>query len=126
MSQAQSENVHVFCVADTEKFKNLDKATQDKWLKRYPEEFCVRRPTIGDKQAIAMVEASNMSRFGVTSPESLDTATRNINYIFAYFAVVGEKVPDWFDQGKLYERDEDVIFAVFMEVSRWLDTFLDD
>lgn len=95
----------------------------DNWPEQYGGEFRVRRPTIADRQRISMLEAGQLNRHGVVDAETLDISNRNLNYIFSFFAVVGEEVPDWFKQEGLYEEDEEAVFAAFMEVSRWLDSF---
>lgn len=91
---------------------------------KYGGEFLVRRPSLTDKRDIALRDAAALNIYGQVNPLQMDRDVVNINFIFANMDVIGEKKPDWFDMGKLYgDEDEAAVYAVWAEVSRWLDTF---
>ena len=91
---------------------------------KYGGEFIVRRPTLADKRDIALRDAAALNIYGAVNPLQMDRDVVNINYIFANMDVIAEKKPDWFDMGKLYDgQDEAAVYAVWQEVSRWLETF---
>lgn len=115
----QDPNRKVFSVAG---LTNPD--TERPFGERYKGEFVVRRPTIQDKKDIAVREAAATSNFGTVDPTFLPETVRNTAYIFAFFSVIGEKVPKWFDASALYDDDMPAVTAAFKEVSAWLkDSF---
>ncbi len=114
----QDPNRHVFSIATMTNPK-----TKRPFGDRYAGEFIVRRPTLQDKRDIGVRDIATSSAFGTIDPKHLSTNISNINYIFSFFAVIGEKIPAWFDIGALYEEDWDAVDAAWKELSRWLGTF---
>ncbi len=98
--------------------------TGEQFGAKYGGEFVTRRPTLADKRDIALRDAAALNIYGQVNPIQMDRDVVNINYVFANMDVIAEKKPDWFDMTKLYDgQDEDAVYAVWTEVSRWLDTF---
>jgi len=101
--------------------------TGEQFGSKYGGEFIIRRPTLADKRDIALRDAASLNIYGQVNPLQMDRDVVNVNYIFANMDVIAEKRPEWFDMGKLYDgADEAAVYAVWTEVSRWLDTFRPD
>lgn len=98
--------------------------TGEQFGARYGGEFVVRRPTLADKRDIALRDQAALNIYGPVDIINMDRTVVNMNYIFAHLDVIGEKKPEWFSMDKLYdENDEAAVYAVWQEVSRWLETF---
>jgi len=91
----------------------------------YTGQFTVRRPTLGDKKAIALKDAASMSVYGPVDMQAVGEGTKLLSYIVTFVTHVSEGVlPPWFSLDKLYsEKDEAAIMAVWEEVTAFIDTF---
>lgn len=113
-----SSNTNTFSID-----KMINPETEQPFGSKYSGDFKVRRPTIADKEQIALLDAANLAREGILDNGSLNRDVTNLSYIFAHFSVIGEELPPWFDKSKLYEEDEPAVYFAWGEVSRWLKTF---
>lgn len=112
------QNQHVFSI-DT--LNNPD--TGRPFGSRYAGEFRVRRPTVKDKEAIALRDAARISRFGAVQLHQVSRDVVNLSYIFSHLEVIGIDVPKWCDPSQLFDEDEIAVYVAWQEVSRWLATF---
>lgn len=113
------QNQHVFSIEHLE-----NPETGLPFGSKYAGEFSIRRPTIRDKEEIALRDAANLARRGTVDLKQVNSDVVNMSYIFSYLSVVASKVPGWFDPAKLYDdSDEVAVYTVWSEVSRWLATF---
>ncbi len=113
-----SQNTHTFSIEHKE-----DPTGKRPFGSAFAGNFVVRRPTIADKQRAALAEASALSLYGIASADLIDTSAKNIIYIFSLVDAIAEEKPEWFDQNKLYDGEENAIYAVWQEVSQWLKKF---
>jgi hypothetical protein len=92
----------------------------------YKGSFTVRRPSLLDKQTIAIRKSAMLSMYGPANPELIKDSIMLTIHTFAFImTVTTEALPEWFDPNKLYsDTDECAVLAVWEEVSRWLkETF---
>lgn len=96
---------------------------------RYAGSFSVRWPTISDRLSINIRSTARNNAHGPLDPKQLPDGWDLVGYIFAFMAVCGEDIPDWFDQEKLgaepefFDQDSRAIIAVWKEVQLWLESF---
>ena len=92
---------------------------------KYAGEFNIRRPSLLDKKNIAVKDAASMSFAGDVVPGMISDGTLLSSYIFSFVTTVAEAaLPGWFDMAEMYEeQDEEAIFAVWKEVTAFLDSF---
>lgn len=106
-----------FCVAHKE-----NPATGQAFGDKYGEPVSVRRPSAADKIAIATRHVGTLSAYGA-NPEHVRADLSTMAYIFCMLDVLCDGRPDWTRRDNVFEEDEPAIFALFEEVSLWLDTF---
>lgn len=111
---------HSFNIAQT-----INKATGQPFGPKYDGSFYIRRPTIGDKKAIALKDAAAMNAYGPINPDHVQEGIRLLAYVETFVTHLAEKeLPPWFSLSKLYdETDERAILAVWAEVTAFLDGF---
>lgn len=103
----------------------VDSATDRPFGSRFAGEFIVRRPTLADREKIAILDAARLP----VDRQAVPLQVENLSFVFSNMAVIAEKTPDWFDPSKLYgdddERTEDVraVYAVWKEVRTFLNSF---
>lgn len=92
---------------------------------KYAGVFAIRRPTLMDKKTIALRNAVSLASEGEVDPSLISDGMKLVIYIFAYMSVVAEQpLPEWFDMETMTEpEDEDAVFAVWAEVSKFADSF---
>jgi hypothetical protein len=89
---------------------------------KYGEPVLIRRPTATDKLAVATRHAGQLSSYGAR-PFDIPDGISSLAYIFCLLDVICETRPDWTKQDQVFDEDEPAIFALYEEVSLWLDTF---
>jgi hypothetical protein len=103
----------------------INSNTQLPFGSKYAGTFAIRRPSLGDKRAIALKDAAQMNAFGRVDADQIGEGLRLISYIITFVThVTDDKVPAWFNIDKLFdETDENAVLAVWQEVQTFLDTF---
>jgi hypothetical protein len=103
----------------------INSHTQLPFGSKYAGTFAVRRPSIGDKRAIALKDAAQNNAFGRVDADQIGEGLRLLSYIVVFVTHVADgKVPGWFDLNALFdETDENAVLAVWQEVQTFLDTF---
>lgn len=103
----------------------INTGTNKPFGNKYAGVFSVRRPGLLDKKTIALRNAVSLSTEGYVDPAMIGDGIRLITYIFAYMSVVAEQpLPEWFNMETMMEpEDEDAVFAVWAEVSKFIDSF---
>lgn len=111
---------HTFNLGNT-----INAATGEPFGKKCDGTFTIRRPSLLDKNNIALRSAVMMSTFGSVDPNMLPDTTKLTIYAFSYVEVLAEgEVPEWFDRAKMYdESDENAVIAVWGEVAAFLASF---
>ena len=92
---------------------------------KYAGTFAVRRPSIGDKRAIALKDAAQRNAFGRVDADQISEGLSLLTYITIFVVHVADnKVPAWFNLDSIFdETDESAVLAVWQEVQTFLDTF---
>jgi hypothetical protein len=107
-----------FCIASKE-----NPATRQIFGDKYGEPITMRRPTSAEKISISTRHLGQLSAYGA-DPSHINASLSSLAYIFCLLDVlcVGER-PDWTLRDNVFDEDEPAIFALFEEVSLWLETF---
>jgi hypothetical protein len=113
-----SQNIHTFAIVD-----HINPTTQQPFGMKYAGNFKVHRPNLAEKRDIACRDAATLNIYGKVNQLQMDKDVVNVNYIFSNMDVMADEKPDWFSLGKLYEEDEEVVYAVWKEVQKFLDSF---
>lgn len=103
----------------------INSKTGDPFGQKYAGIFKVRRPSIGDKKAIALKDAAAMNVYGRVDADQVSEGLKLISYIETFVCHVAlDKTPEWFDSAKLFDdSDELAMLAVWEEVQTFLDSF---
>jgi len=108
-----------FCIA-----RLTDEKTGVEYGDNYGEPVVVRRPTSADRISISTRHAGILSAYGA-NPSDIPEGLSMLAYIFCFLDVLCDPQtrPDWTKRENVYEEDEAAVFALFKEVSAWIDTF---
>lgn len=92
---------------------------------QYAGNFTIRRPTLADRNAIALRDMAGLSTYGVVDVRFVDSDVINTNYVFAHLNTIADEKPEWCDLNKLYTDDDEsaILNGVWPEVKKFLDSF---
>jgi len=104
---------------------NINPLTQKPFGNKYAGKFTIRRPSIGDKIAIAAKNSAFLNAYGQVNASLIGEGLKLMAYCFAFVSTVTTiELPEWFNMDNLFDdHDEAAVLAVWGEVGGFLDTF---
>ena len=111
-------NQHTFSIENTKV-----PGTEQVFGQKFAGTFSIRRPSLGDRQNIAVRKAAKMSAHGTANPQMISESMHLTIYIFVFLTTVAtEPLPKWFDPDNIFTEEEELaVHVAWQEVSRWLE-----